>query len=362
MSLSRVSRWILPALALFMLVGVGTAFAGPSPDDDYPMLRKRVSETNAAPVNIKPLLPKQYLFDVKHQYQGWNNCGPTTTAMAISDYGITMSGFDIAAKLKPNPKDSNVSPDEIVGYIKSQGLDAQVRVNGNRDTIMWFLSNDIPVIVEQWMLDDGGMGHYRLATGFNKERGTVTFDDSFYGPDQRWTWEDFEARWGEFNNLRKFIPVYRPEQAPLVRAILGPDADDAQMWVRAEAAARANIEGFPNDGRTWFALGDALLAQDRAPEALDAYEKGYALGLPKRFYWYQFGHFEALAKLGRWQRLLELTQPVLAAAPIHEEMHYYQGLAYQGLGNKVAARAAFQLALSDHPGMARAQQALAALQ
>ena len=362
MSLSRVSRFLLPALALFLLVGAGTAFAGPSPDDDYPMLRKRVSDTNTSPLPIKTMLPKQYLWDVKHQYQGWNNCGPTTTAMAISDYGINMSGFDIAAKLKPNPKDVNVSPDEIVSFIKSQGLDAQLRVNGTRETIMWFLSNDIPVIVEQWMLDDGGMGHYRLATGFNRERGTVTFDDSFYGPDQRWTWEDFEARWGEFNNLHKFIPVYRPEQAPLVRAILGPDADDAQMWERAEAAARSNIAGFPDDGRTWFALGDALMAQNRTQEALDAYEKGYALGLPKRFYWYQFGHFEALAKLGRWQRLLDLTQTVLVQAPTHEEMHYYQGLAYQGLGNTAAARDSFQKALSDHPGMARAQKALDALQ
>ena len=362
MSLSRVSRWLLLALALFLLVGVGTALAGPSPDDDYPMLRKRVSDTNTSPLPIKPMMSKQYLWDVKHQYQGWNNCGPTTTAMAISDYGINMSGFDIAAKLKPNTKDVNVSPDEIVGFIKGQGLDAQLRVNGTRETIMWFLSNDIPVIVEQWMLDDGGMGHYRLATGFNRERGTVTFDDSFYGPDQRWSWEDFEARWGEFNNLHKFIPVYRPEQAPLVRAILGPDADDAQMWQRAEAAARANIEGFPTDGRTWFALGDALIAQNRTQEALDAYEKAYALGLPKRFYWYQFGHFETLAKLGRWQRLLDLTQTVLVQAPVHEEMHYYQGLAYKGLGNTAAARDSFQKALSDHPGMARAQKALDALQ
>ena len=232
------ARWLWPILLGVALVfAPRSAFAQPSPDTDYPAPRYH-GDGDDPDVAVKPVADSVYLTNIRHDWQKWNNCGPTTTAMAISDYGITMSGFDIAAKLKPNPKDSNVSPDEIVGYIKSQGLDAQVRVNGNRDTIMWFLSNDIPVIVEQWMLDDGGMGHYRLATGFNKERGTVTFDDSFYGPDQRWTWEDFEARWGEFNNLRKFIPVYRPEQAPLVRAILGPDADDAQMWVRAEAAEK----------------------------------------------------------------------------------------------------------------------------
>ncbi|MCW5882700.1 MAG: tetratricopeptide repeat protein, partial [Anaerolineae bacterium] len=198
-------------------------------------------------------------------------------------------------------------------------------------------------------------------TGYNAERDTVTFDDSLLGPDQRWSWDEFNARWGEFNTNRIFIPVYRAEQEPLVRAILGPDASDSQMWQRAEANDRAAIEAEPTNGLHWFALGDALLNQGRHAEALGAYEKAYGLGLPFRYYWYQFGHFEALAKAGRWQRLLELTDPVLETAPMHEEMYYYRGLALQNLGDTAGAREAYNAALANNGNMTRARAALQAL-
>ena len=350
---------MLTALVLALTLAQGVARAEPSPDgEDIEYHALRHDDIFA---QIRAIQPKVYLPNPKHQYQGMNNCGPTTTVIAMSNWGVMRTQTDAVWVLKPNPKDVNVSPWEIVSYIKSQGLEAQWRVNGSLETLQLFLSNDIPVMVEQWMLDDGGMGHYRLATGYNKERGTITFDDSFYGPDQRWSNEDFQARWDEFNLNHIFIPVYPPEKADLVRALLGPDADDKQMWQRAEAARRADLENDPNNARVWFALGDALLNQNRVDEALPAYEKAYTLGLPFRFYWYQFGHFETLAKLGRWQRLLQLTQPVLAKAPIHEEMFYYQGVAYKGMGNMDAARDAFQKSAEANKNFDRTKQALKAM-
>lgn len=355
-----MQRFCLGMISLLIALALSVSGVGAEPSPDGETLDLQVVR-EWTPIEIKPIQRTAYLPNPKHQYQGLNNCGPTTTAIALSNFGILRTQTEVVNILKPNPKDVNVSPHQIVEYIRSQGLEAQWRVNGNRETIMWFLSNDIPVIVEQWLPDEGGMGHYRLVTGFNRERGTVTFDDSLIGPDQRWTWEEFEGRWSEFNVSRIYIPIYRPDQAPLVQALLGPDASDAQMWVRAEAGARANLEAFPNDARVWFALGDALLNQGRAEEALPAYEKAYTLGLPFRFYWYQFGHFETLARLGRWQRLIQLTQPILDRAPVHEEMFYYRGLAYQALGNKTAARDAFQQALDANRFMARSRDALKAL-
>jgi hypothetical protein len=368
MRVRRQVRWCVPILLILLLAFTSSAaLAYPSPDGEP--LARAVYPQDEAPdegggeiaVEVKPIADTVYLENIRHEYQGWNNCGPTTTSMYLSYYGINAPQTITAPVLKPNSRDVNVSPDQVANYIRSQGLEALVRVNGNRDTIMWFLSNGIPVMAEQWLPDDGGMGHYRLATGFNRARGTVTFDDSLLGPDGRWTWAQWEARWSEFNTSRIYILVYRPEQAPLVRALLGPDADDVQMWQRAEAGARSNLEVFSDDGRVWFSLGDALLNQGRTDEALDAYEKAYALGLPWRYYWYQFGHYEALARLGRWQRLLELTQPVLARAPMHEEMYYYQGVAYKGLGNVEAARQSFNQALTNNRNFARARASLQAL-
>lgn len=368
MSIRRLVHWGVPiVLGLLLALHSSPVFAYPSPDGEpyiqasYPPDEETGEGGGEIPVEVKPIAETVYLENIRHEYQGWNNCGPTTTGMYLSYFGISALQSVTAPVLKPNPRDVNVSPDQVVNYARSQGLEALVRRNGNRDTIMWFLSNGFPVMAEMWLPDDGGMGHYRLATGFNRQRGTVTFDDSLLGPDQRWTWDQWEGRWGEFNTSRIYIIFYRPEQTPLVRALLGPDADEEQMWLRAEAGARSNLELFSNDGRVWFSLGDALLNQGRTEEALDAYERAYSLGLPWRYYWYQFGHFEALAKLGRWQRLLELTRPVVARAPMHEEMYYYQGVAYKGLGNVEAARQAFTQALANNKNFSRAQASLQAL-
>lgn len=357
----QTMRWlVLLMVGVMLALSQGTALAQPSPDNNHPTF-PRQGEGDQPQVVIRPIADRVYLSNVKHDFQHWNNCGPTTASMALSYFGVSIPQLTIANTLKPNPKDVNVSPDQIAAYVRKQGLEAQVRVNGNRDLIMWFLSNDIPVIVEQWINDYGGMGHYRLAIGYNRIKGTVTFDDSFYGPDRVWSWEEFEGRWMEFNLNRIYIPIYRPDQAPVVQAILGEDASDSQMWIRAEAGARANLEVFSDDARVWFGLGDALLGQGRAAEAVDAYEQAYRLELPWRFYWYQFGHFEALAQVGAWQRLLEISQPVLDTAPMHEEMYYYRGLAYKNLGDKASARAEFDQALANNKNFSEARAALQTL-
>ncbi len=352
--MKRHLPWSLLIAALLVVWAATPAHAEPSPDGE-PLA---TLPPPRAGFELKSILPKVYLPNPKHQYQGLNNCGPTTTAIAISNWGVMRTQTEVVNALKPNPKDVNVNPHEIAQYIRDQGLGAQVRVNGSRETLHLLISNDIPVIVEQWLLDDGGMGHYRLVTGYNAERDTVTFDDSLLGPDQRWSWDEFNARWGEFNTNRIFIPVYRAEQEPLVRAILGPDASDSQMWQRAEANDRAAIEAEPTNGLHWFALGDALLNQGRHAEALGAYEKAYGLGLPFRYYWYQFGHFQALAQAGRWQRLAQLTQPVLAKAPVHEEMLYYRGVALENMGDKAGAREAYAASVAANRFYTRAQETL----
>ncbi|MFN8471697.1 MAG: C39 family peptidase [Anaerolineae bacterium] len=329
--------------------------------DDTPARRGLQQGGSEDGVTPKPIADKVVLQGVQHDWQKWNNCGPTTTSMALSYYGVDIPQLTIASVLKPNPQDVNVSPDQIANYVRSQGLQAQVRVNGNRDILMAFLSNGIPVIVEQWIPEYEGMGHYRLAIGYDKANGTIMFDDSFYGPNRTWSFDEFEGHWMEFNINRIYIPIYRRNQAPLVRAILGPDADDDQMWARAEAGARANLEAFSDDGKVWFGLGDALLNEGRTYEALQAYERAHSLGLPWRYYWYQFGHFEALAQMGRWQRLLDLTDTVLAKAPMHEEMYFYRGLAYQGLGDTASARDAFNQALANNRNFDRARVALRSL-
>ena len=63
-----------------------------------------------------PLPPKVTLTGFHHEYQLYNNCGPTTLAIDLSFWGWTGGQKTAAAVLKPNQDDKNVSPRELYEY------------------------------------------------------------------------------------------------------------------------------------------------------------------------------------------------------------------------------------------------------
>ncbi len=303
-----------------------------------------------------PIADRAQLSGIRHDYQRWNNCAPATTRMALSYFGIDLPQATIASALKPDPQDVNVSPDQIVAYVQGKGLRATVRVNGSIETVMHLVSNKIPVIAEQWIEEKGGMGHYRLVSAYDRPRQFFVTQDSYFGPNYRLTFDEFDRAWKVFGRL--YIAIYTAAQEPLVRAILGPDGDDAAMLHRALETAQTRTQAEPHDPDAWYALGDAHLALGDARAAVAAYEKAIAIGLPWRFFWYQFGPFEALLQIGNYRRVLALTAPVLQRMPNIEELHFYRGEAFRGLGDVERARAEFELALKYHPGYERAEAAL----
>ena len=69
-------------------------------------------------IAIAPAPSELKLTTFHHEYQGWNNCGPTTLAMLLSHYGYTDTQKELAPILKPNENDKNVSPSELAGYVQ----------------------------------------------------------------------------------------------------------------------------------------------------------------------------------------------------------------------------------------------------
>jgi len=157
------------------------------------------------------------------------------------------------------------------------------------------------------------------------------------------------------------MPVYPADSEALVKEFLGDDYHDEEMYARALNAALKETEEMPQDAHAWFNLGDDYLALGEYELAVAAYERAIEIGLPPRTFWYQFGPMVACNKVERYERVLELTGPVLARAPI-EELRYQRSLAYLGLGEREKAEAEFRLALKYNPGYAEAEEALANLE
>ncbi len=331
-----------------------------------------ISETNESPgsgateretqptVSLTPTGDRVQLTGLTHQWQTWNNCGPATITTYMSYFGYEETQADAALFLKPNQDDKNVGPHELAAYAQKNGLGAMLRQGGSLDQLKQFLSNDIPVLVETWLVHDGdGLGHYRLVTGFDDTTEQFTTADSLNGPAYNVSYEQLDTDWRVFNRL--YIVVYPPERAETVAAIVGVALDDRLMYEQLLATAEADIEANAEDAIAHFNRGEALTRLERYEEAVAAFDQARRLGLHWRRLWYQFTPFEAYYAVGRYQDVLELTQATIRGAGGLEEAYYYHGLALQASG-QVGAAEDFEAALSYNPNFTPAAEALRALE
>ena len=166
--------------------------------------------------------------------------------------------------------------------------------------------------------------------GYDRAAGTVIVNDSYFGQDIKLLTTTLESLWNPFNHF--YMPVYRADREPAVRAILGEDWDQAAMFRRARAAAEAAVKARPKDAYAWFNLGDDSLALDDVAGAIKAYEQAMRLGLPARMLWYRPEPFVAYNRAGQYQRVLDLSAPLLVHITGLAQIYEQRGHAYVGLG------------------------------
>ncbi|MFN8474240.1 MAG: C39 family peptidase [Anaerolineae bacterium] len=329
-----------------------TAAAAASPTAPPP------TATPTPSVALAPVLAKMDLGTMRHEYQGWNNCGPTTIAMDMNFFGKPITQKEAAAVLKPDPNDKNVGPDELAEYAHSQGMGGVYRINGNLDMLKALLSNGIPVIVEHWFIPEPNdeMGHYKLLKGYDDETQQFIANDSYNGPNIHIGYAEFDRLWKVFD--RTYVVVYPMDKEAVVKAIVGQDWDDKAMWQRSLAGAQTDVAQDQNDKFAWFNLGTSLEGLGKHQEAARAYDQARRLDLPWRMLWYQFGPFEAYMAVGRYQDVLSLADANLKSANNLEESYFYRGKALQAMGQTGEARQAYEQAVKLNANYQRAKDAL----
>jgi tetratricopeptide (TPR) repeat protein len=238
-----------------------------------------------------------------------------------------------------------------------------VRYNGDRELVRQLVAAGVPVVAEQWIDVEGRgqMGHYRTVVGFDDINSEFIVQDSYYGPRRRYGYDDFETMWRPF--LGAYVAVYTPEQAAYVEAVVGENRSDASMWETAREASEGWTRESPDDPWAWFTLGEALSHLSRHEDSVAAFDRAIGIGLPYRAFWYQFGYYQSLAALGRYERLLEHAETTLETMHWEnlEESHYWRGEALRNLGRTAEARESFDRALEFNPLYAPAAAALEGL-
>jgi tetratricopeptide (TPR) repeat protein len=346
------------------------------------------TETSAPTLTPTPTpLASVLLQGLLHERQGWNNCGPTTLAMAMSYWGREETQVDIAPICKPDPEDKHVGIHQMEHYARNLGLDTVIRVGGTLSDLKVLLNAGYPVIIESWYVRDARdqLGHYRLVIGYDDEQGRFSLYDSLYDPPTYMSYQELDELWRVFN--RTYLVIYEsdrwndlsillglsspppPMEAP---EAVGPELDDPAMYENALMTAYQEIENVPEScvayancsdwvAFSWFNVGTNLTALGRFTEAASAYDQARQLGLHYRMLWYQFGPYESYYAAGRYDDVIALANATLATAKNLEESYYWRGQARLALGEMDAARADFEAALKYHKEWTPAVEALAGM-
>lgn len=301
---------------------------------------------------------KHYISTMSHMYQKLNNCGPSTAAMAASTLGIKFDQFFAADILKGSYYDKNVAADELESFLQTQGMSAKYRINGSNEQVEQLVAQDIPVIVEQWLVKRGSgelVGHYRVVRGYDQNAKLFTTNDSFNGPNFTIPYKQFDEWWRPFT--RGYIVVYKPEQEDLVRRILGRDFDESENRQRALITFETEVQSI-GDNYAFFNVGTAKNLLRDYPAAKVSFDQALQKSFPEHFLWYQFGPLETYLNVGEYDKVIHIADELLAEAGEMEEARYYRGLVFERQGKTAEARTEFEKALSANPRFLPAKSAL----
>jgi hypothetical protein len=375
-----------------LISGVGTAVPEPTATvkpTEAPTEAPETADATPRPTNTpvptptntptpEPLPVSHILEGMGVVKQTFNNCGPANLTQTLNFLGYDITQEEVAAYLKPNSEDRNVSPWQIRDYVNEQtggSFMASAHSGGTLELLKQFIAAGYPVVIEKGyeLPDSGWWGHYLTVFGYDDEEGVIYSQDSYLGP---WDgsgrtddYEEFEFYWQQFNYT--FYVVFYPSQEEEVQAILGPELSDPMaMWRMVAARAQSEIDADQRNMFAWFNLGTALTELGLSTGegqyyqgAVQAYNNARSIGLPPRMLWYQFRPYWAYLRADLFDEVIALADATLDTQGGRnvEETYWFKGLALQEQGFITEAVTNYQAALEVNPNAYYAQISLDSL-
>ncbi len=313
-----------------------------------------------------PLPEEISLTGIRHEYQQFNNCAPSSLSMILSYWGWAGDQYVTRAYLRPSfeSDDKNVNPYEIVDYVKKQTqFDAVWRVGGDMDTLKRLLAAGFPVLIEKGLEDPhdhSWLGHYQILSGYNDAKNQFLVYDLYEGPPEAYgmPYDTIMQFWRHFDYV--YVVIFPAERAAEVNAILGVNADPQTNFRNAAnlALSEANRLTGREQFFAWFNVGSNLVYLQDFANAAQAYDNAFSLyaGLPDkerpwRLLWYQDGPYNAYYHTGRYQDVINLAYSTLVNVdkPVLEETYYWRGMAKEAMGDRQGAIEDLTRAFSLNP-------------
>jgi uncharacterized protein YvpB len=324
-------------------------------------------EDKLAPSTVDVNKPGNYasLKNPRHVYQTFNNCGPATLSMMLSWYGKNVSQKELGDKMRPyqvasgDNDDKTIFTYEFVDWAKEYGMNSVGRVNGDIELLKTFTSNGIPVVVKTWLHPGEDIGHFRIIRGFNEDKQVIIQDDSYEGPNIKYSYYDFLSMWQPFNY--SYMIVFPDSERDLVEAIIGTEMDDNVNWSNALERARREREIDPESAYPVFNMSTSYYHLGEYEKSVEEFEK-VEVKLPRRMLWYQLEPVRAYQKLGEYDKVIEIADKILGNGNrAYSELYQIKGEIYLERGDGGKAREMFAKALYYNKNFEPAKKALSKL-
>jgi len=277
-------------------------------------------QTAVAPAESLPTpkdAPAAAVFDdMKHVWQSLNNCGPAAVVMALSTLGVDVNQETARLALRGTNVLRGMGPQGVGPWVQENfDLRSTWRNNGTNALMKKLIANGFVPMVTQWMQDPtvSRIAHWRTVRGYDDAKGVFYVNDSMLGQMVPLSYDWFGRNWQSF--AYRYMVIYRPEEEPLLKAVIGADWSDSYvrqaLYERAKSEAQAQNTNF-----AWLALGEAAYANGIFDEAVAAFERGFNTGNAAGVFGVRNSYPQALRALNRKQEADVVAAKINGVSPV----------------------------------------------
>jgi hypothetical protein len=219
--------------------------------------------------------------------------------MALSTFGIDVSQEFARVPLRGANVASGMGPQRVDGWVNENfGLRSKWRNNGTNDLLRRLVANGFAPMVTQWMQDPSisRIAHWRVVRGYDDAKATFYVNDPMLGNMVPLSYQWFQNNWQSFSY--RYMVIYDPKDEALLKTIIGDDWVDAKMRKNFFERTKADAYG-QQTSSAWLAYGEAAYGYGLFREAVDAFERGMALGSVQGVFTLRSSYPQALRALGR---------------------------------------------------------------